>query len=181
MKKRPCLESARLLLRPFDIDDAADVRELAGHRDVASTTLLVPHPYEDGMAEQWISTHQERFDRRELSVFAIIRRSEQSLIGAIDLTIESDHQRAALGYWIGRPHWGHGYCTEAAQLVLRYGFGDLGLNRIAAQHLSRNPASGRVLEKAGMQHEGRLRRHVKKWGVFEDVECYAVLKSEFQP
>jgi len=180
MTTRPRLESERLLLRPFDLDDAANVRELAGHRDVASTTLFVPHPYEDGMAEQWISTHQPRFELGELSNFAITLKSEQALIGVIDLTIESEHQRAELGYWIGRQYWGQGYCTEAAQLVLQHGFDDLGLNRIAAHHMSRNPASGRVLKKIGMQHEGHLKQHVKKWKIFENVECYAILNNEFQ-
>ena len=132
------------------------------------------------MAEEWISTHQKRFERGELSNFAIVLQAESALIGAIGLTIVSNDQRAELGYWIGKPYWGNGYCTEAAQLVLRHGFEDLGLNRIEALHMSRNPVSGRVLEKIGMQHEGRLRQHVKKWETFEDMECYAILKSEFQ-
>jgi len=180
METCPHLESERLLLRPFDLADAPAVRELARERDVASTTLLVPHPYEDGMAEQWISTHQQRFELGELACFAIVLKQEQALIGAIDLAIRAEHQRAELGYWIGKPFWARGYCTEAARLVVRYGFEDLGLNRIAAHHMSRNPASGRVLEKIGMQHEGRLKQYVHKWDVFEDVECCSILRRDFQ-
>ena len=72
MPERPTLTTARLVLRPFTVADALDVQQLAGAREVASTTLLIPHPYEPGMAEQWISTHQERYERGELVSFAIV-------------------------------------------------------------------------------------------------------------
>jgi RimJ/RimL family protein N-acetyltransferase len=62
--------------------------------------------------------------------------------------------------------------------VIRHGFTAFGLNRVFAQHMVRNPASGRVMQKLGMRHEGRLRRHVQKWDVFEDVEIYGILHGE---
>jgi RimJ/RimL family protein N-acetyltransferase len=178
--ERLTLLTDRLLLRPFTLADAPDVQRLAGDRDIASTTLNVPHPYEDGMAEQWIGTHQERFDRGELVNFAITMRQDGTLIGAIGLVIDQKHEHAELGYWIGKPYWGNGYCTEAAEVVLHYGFTVLGLNRIYARYMTRNPASGRVMEKAGMRYEGCLRQHVKKWEVFEDLNVYAILKSEYE-
>jgi [ribosomal protein S5]-alanine N-acetyltransferase len=85
-----------------------------------------------------------------------------------------------LGYWIGKPYWGRGFCTEAARAVLRYAFTELGLNRVHAYHFHHNPASGRVLQKIGMTHEGLLRQHVKKWGQFIDNELYSILRSEFE-
>jgi RimJ/RimL family protein N-acetyltransferase len=84
-----------------------------------------------------------------------------------------------LSYWIGKAHWGRGYCTEAGRTILEYGFTKLGLNRIHANHISRNPASGRVMQKLGMIHEGRGRQHAKHWGVFEDLEFYAILRNEW--
>jgi RimJ/RimL family protein N-acetyltransferase len=152
---------------------------LAGDVAIASTTLNIPHPYEDGMAEEWISTHQEAFEKGELSNFAIELRSSGDLIGAIGLVVNTRHHHAELGYWIGTPYWNKGYCTEAAHEILRYGFMELDLNRIHAMHLTRNPTSGRVMKKIGMLHEGCRRQHVKKWDVFEDVELYGSLKSEF--
>ena len=180
MALQPTLTSDRLLLRPFTLADAPVVQRLAGDRDIASTTLNIPHPYEDGMAETWIGGHQERFDKGELASFAVVLR-DGTLIGAIGLHIDQQHERAELGYWIGKPYWGQGYCTEAGRAVVHYGLETLGLNRIQARHLARNPASGRVMQKIGMRYEGYLRQHVIKWGVLEDIELYAILKSEYIP
>jgi ribosomal-protein-alanine N-acetyltransferase len=174
------LETERLLLRPFDLEDAPDVQRLAGAFEVADTTLNIPHPYRDGMAEAWILTHNQLFRAGVLANFAVTLRQGRTLIGAIGLRIDPPHERAELGYWIGVPFWNQGYCTEAARATVRYGFDRLGLNRIHASHLSRNPASGRVMQKLGMCHEGRLRQHVRKWERHEDLEKYAILASEFR-
>jgi RimJ/RimL family protein N-acetyltransferase len=179
MKERPTLETTRLLLRPFTLGDAQDVQRLAGDREIASTTLNVPHPYADGMAEQWIGTHQEKYERGERVNFAIVRRADSVLLGAIGLRIDPQHTHAELGYWLGTPYWNAGYCTEAARTVVAYGFERLGLHRIHASHMTRNPASGRVLQKLGMRYEGCLRQHVNKWEVFEDLALYGILKSEY--
>ena len=178
MKERPTLETTRLILRPFTVADAPDVQRLAGDREIASTTLNVPHPYEDGMAEQWIGTHQAKYESGELVNFAIVRHADNALIGAIGLRINQQHTHAELGYWIGKSYWNAGYCTEAAHAVVAYGFEGLGLQRIHASHMTRNPASGRVLQKLGMTYEGCLRQHVNKWEVFEDLALYGILKSE---
>jgi RimJ/RimL family protein N-acetyltransferase len=181
MKERPTLETTRLLLRPFTLADARDVQRLAGEREVASTTLNIPHPYEDGMAEEWIGTHQEKYERGELVNFAIVRRADNALMGAIGLRITQQHTHAELGYWLGKPYWNAGYGTEAAYAVVAYGFERLGLHRIHASHMTRNPASGRVLQKIGMRSEGCLRQHVNKWEVFEDLALYGILRSEYVP
>jgi RimJ/RimL family protein N-acetyltransferase len=179
MKKRPAIETERLLLRPFQLSDAEDVQRLAGDRAIADTTLEIPHPYADGMAEEWISTHQPKFEAGELSNFAIVLRISGELVGAIGLRIVPRFERAELGYWIGWSYWKNGYCTEAGRAVLQYGFLVLKLNRIHASHLTRNPASGRVMQKMGMAHEGRARQHGKKWDKFEDLELYYILREQW--
>jgi ribosomal-protein-alanine N-acetyltransferase len=63
--------------------------------------------------------------------------------------------------------------------VLKYAFDELKLNRVHARHFKRNPASGRVMQKVGMKHEGCLRQHFKKWGNYEDSEMYGILRKEF--
>lgn len=179
MSEPPILETERLMLRPFTLEDAQEVQRLAGHRDIASTTLNIPHPYEDGMAEEWISTHQESFEQGKGVVYAITLKDGR-LIGAISLMTMIEGHQAELGYWIGKLYWNQGFCTEAGKELLRYGFDGLGLNRIHASYISRNPASGRVMQKLGMSYEGTRKQHVKKWGVFEDLVLYGILKSDWQ-
>lgn len=163
----------RLRLRPFTIADAAGVQRLAGAREVALNTLLIPHPYPEGAAEAWIARHAE--DSPEL-VFAI---EAGELVGAIGLVVDRAHDVAEIGYWIGVPFWGRGYATEAVAAIVRYGFEEQSLERIFAKVFTRNAASARVLEKAGFRHEGTMRHAVKKWGDYLDVECYAVVRGDW--
>ena len=101
------------------------------------------------------------------------------LIGVIDTAIISRHKTGGIGYWIGKPYWNNGYCTEAAQAVIGFGFEVMGLNRISATHFASNPASGRVLQKAGMKYEGCLRQEYKKSSRYEDMVWYGILRSEY--
>ena len=179
LTKHSVIKTRRLVLRPFEMGDSKDVRRLAGVREIADTTLNIPHPYGEGMAEKWISTHAAGSDENTSHTFAITFRKDGNLLGAVGLTIRSSHSRAELGYWIGKPYWKNGYCTEAARAVIEYGFTVLKLNRIFATFMTRNPASGRVMEKLGMKFEGVARRHMRKWDVFEDMAMYGILKDEW--
>lgn len=179
MKTYPQLSTARLLLRAHTLADAPAVQRYAGEKLVAATTLNIPYPYEDGMAEEWINAQAGDFAQNKHVVFAIERKADQQFMGAIGLDLEWEHERACLGYYLGIPFWGQGYCTEAAKQVLHYGFTELNLNRIYARHFKHNPASGHVMQKIGMQHEGSLRQHLKKWGEWVDEEIYGILREEF--
>ena len=143
--------------------------------------MNIPHPYEDGVAEQWIAVHHEQYQAGTNAVFAIELQESKELVGAIGLTIDRELQKAELGYWIGKPFWNRGYATEAAHLVVGYGFKELHLNRISAGHLVRNPASGKVMRKIGMVHEGTARQDTIKWGEHEDISWYGLLKNEWNP
>ena len=180
MNQQPTLQGERLLLRPFELSDAARVQALAGQRAIAEMTLEIPYPYENGMAEQWISSHRPKFEEGKLAVFAITLHATGEVVGAIGLTIAARFERAELGYWVGTPYWNKGYCTEAGRAVLSYGFKARGLHRIFATHFSRNSASGRVMQKLGMKHEGHLRQHVRKWDRFEDMDLYGILQAEWE-
>lgn len=179
MIKHPIITTERLLLRPFRLADARDIQRLAGDRAIADTTLNIPHPYEDGMAEEWIEKHQARVEAGELVNFAIVLQASGELIGAMGLQLEPRFKRAEMAYFVGKPYWGRGYCTEAARAVMDLGFGTLNLNRIHASHISRNPASGRVMVKLGMVHEGCQRQHIHKWDRFEDLELYGIVKDQW--
>ncbi len=175
---QPSLQTPRLVLRPMTLADAAAVQRLAGDIEVASTTLLIPHPYPDGAAEAWIATHAGRYQRGEAIDFAIEEKQCGQLVGAIGLVLAPPHERAELGYWIGRDYWGRGYCTEAGRAVVEFAFRVLNLHRVQASHFTRNIASGRVLQKIGLTHEGSCRGYVKKWDRFEDGELYAILTND---
>ena len=173
------IETERLILRPFCLGDAKDIQRLAGEREIADTTMTIPHPYEDGMAEEWIAGEEAACKQGKSITLAIVLGGDGSLVGAVGLKIERDHDKAELGYWVGKPFWNRGYATEAARALLAYGFRELELNRIHAAHMARNPASGRVMEKLGMRPEGTARHDMKKWGRYEDLVSYALLRDDW--
>ena len=176
MPPQPTLHTPRLTLRPFTVDDAPAVQRLASAYEVALNTLLIPHPYPEGAAEAWIGRHQADFDENRIHHFAL---DDGELAGAMGLVIKGEGI-AEIGYWIGVPYWGRGYATESGTEVVRYGFEDLGLQRIFAGHFVRNAPSGRVLQKVGMQYEGTLRRHQPKWGELLDIAFYGILREEWE-
>ena len=178
--EQPTLQTTRLVVRPLSSDDAPTVAKLAGKREIADTTLSIPHPYSEQQAKDWISRHSATASGGKEIVFAIVTRKNIELVGTCGLRdIDCEHGQAEMGFWIAVDCWGRGYATEAAQALLWFGFETLRLNRIYAHHMLRNPASGRVLEKIGMKKEGVLRERVRKWGVFEDVALFAVLRKEW--
>jgi RimJ/RimL family protein N-acetyltransferase len=176
-RKIPTLETERLILRPFGLADAPAVEAMAGDHEVAAPTLNIPHPYPAGGAARWIGTHAAAAASGEQFTFAVTRKPDGALLGAIGIGVEPRHRRAELGYWLGRPYWGRGYMTEAARRVVAFGFADLGLNRIQALCFPRNVASARVMQKAGLRYEGTLREYVRKGDAFEDLAMYALCRS----
>jgi [ribosomal protein S5]-alanine N-acetyltransferase len=176
MATAPTLETQRLKLRPYSEADIAELLPLIGRREVAATTLRIPHPYTEQDARAFLAMMDE--DRARLWL-AITLRTDGRQIGGIGLTLDQPHQHAELGYWLGLQHWGKGYATEAAREMLRYGFENLRLHRIFASHFKHNPNSGRILAKLGMRHEGCQREHLSKWDQFVDSELYGILRREW--
>ncbi len=180
MADQPTLQTERLILRPLTPEDAPTIQRLAGRREIADTTISIPHPYSEEQAREWIAKTSEAFIAGREASFGIQLKHQPEIVGAVGLRdIDGIHLHAEMGCWIGVEWWGKGYATEASSAILRFGFEQLGLNRIYAHHMVRNPASGRVLTKIGMKCEGRLRQGVRKWGVFEDVVLLGALRDEW--
>jgi [ribosomal protein S5]-alanine N-acetyltransferase len=177
----PRLETARLSLRPLAPADARDVQRLAGDAEVAATTANLPHPYPDGMAEAWIATHADLWRDRKGVVLGITLKATGELVGCTGLHFEVAHEKAELGYWIGRPHWGRGYASEAARALVEFGFGVLQLHRIQAHYMAHNPASGRVMENAGLRREGRSPGAMRKHGRFVDLVFHGAVRPGATP
>jgi len=180
MKNYPELKTEHLLLRRFEDRDAGAIQTLAGEYAVAEMTLNIPHPYIDGMAQIWLESHQAEFESGMGVVFAMHEKTTDQLVGAVGLTVMKRFNRAELGYWVGKPFWGTGYATEASEEVLRYGFQIMKLNKISASHMTRNPASGKVMLKIGMEKEGLLKQHALKWDQFVDLAVYGILAEKWQ-
>lgn len=166
----PTLSTPRLLLRPFSAADAPLVRLLADDVRIAEQALSIPRPYPLEVAERWIATHRNAFASGSEVNFAVTLQAGGELLGTVSLlAISGQHARAELGYWIGARHWSKGYCTEAVLRLIDYGHKERGLTRITGRSLAGNDASVRVLEKAGLQCEGRLIRHVFKNDQYRDM------------
>jgi RimJ/RimL family protein N-acetyltransferase len=172
----PEIETARLNLRALTEADIPELLPLIGAREVAATTLRIAHPYTEQNAMDFLAKTRDE-DKIWL---AITQRADGRLCGGVGLMLDLEHERAELGYWVGVPYWGKGYATEAAQAMVQYGFDALELNRILASCMSHNSASGKILVKLGMLHEGCQREHQRKWGEFVDVDCYGILRSEWE-
>ncbi|HEV7967063.1 MAG TPA: GNAT family protein [Candidatus Acidoferrales bacterium] len=175
----PELRTIRLLLRSFGREDVPALVRLAGAKEIAATTLQIPHPYAEHDAWSFLAKASEDFRAGQSISFAISISPGRELCGAVGLHIADAHRRAELGYWIGVPFWNKGFATEAASAAVAFGFQELRLHRIYAHHFSGNTRSQHVLEKIGMRHEGPSRAHIQKWDRFVDLENYGLLAEEF--
>jgi ribosomal-protein-alanine N-acetyltransferase len=176
---RPTIESERLRLRPFTMDDAPAVERFAGRYEVARTLLAMPHPYPEGAAQQWIAKHEGQWRSGSELLLAMTERSNGEFLGAFAFKFDPPHRNAEAGYWLRYDRWGEGLTTEAFRASVVWGFEALGLHRIFARHMAGNPASGAVMRKAGLVHEGTLRQHCWKDGVAHDFHVYGLLRQEY--
>ena len=104
-----------------------------------------------------------------------------NIIGAVGMVIDKHNDSAEIGYWIEYEHWGKGFATEALQGVIDFGYAlkEIQLNKIWAEHSTSNIASGRVMEKVGMKHEGIRRQNLKSGGKYWDMAIKSILREEW--
>jgi len=180
------LETRRLVLRPFTAADGEVVQANCARWEIACMTTRIAHPYPDGAAAAWIATHDAARDEGGEYIFAITLKhsgkqagAEAPAIGATGL-----HKIAAgnleLGYWLAPEHWGQGLATEAAQAMVVYGFEKLGAEAINSGHFVDNPASGRVLQKAGLAANGIARQWSEARQDFVDAHRFLLTRESWQ-
>lgn len=155
---QPNIDTARLILRAFDLSDAKCVAGLAGDKVISDMTANIPHPYTLSDAESWIKTHEQLFSSGKGVVYAITLKENSKLIGAVSVPkIEED--TGTLGYWLGVPYWGCGYATEASNALITFSKHNLGLARLQVMHLVGNERSKSVIQKLGVTYiENRTNR-----------------------
>ena len=181
MIEQHVLETPRLRLRPLELFDTSAIQKAAGVREIADTMISIPHPYPPGEAKRYVARQQAEREAGRSVTFTIEQNAEGWFCGLVEVRdIDREHSQGELSFWLAIEDWGRGYMSEVVQAMVRYGFEGLGLNRLHAYHMLRNPASGRVLEKNGFKQEGLLRQRVRKWGQFEDVALWAILRQEWQ-
>lgn len=170
------LVGPRVLVRPFRLDDVPAVLTYASDPEV--TRHLEWDAYDDPATA-------EAFIRSTLAggttwyARAVVLRATDAVIGGTDLRIVSPRdRRAEIGYGLARPFWSQGYATEAASLMIRFGFEHLGLVRIQAVCAVDNERSARTLERLGMRREGRLAQYRWKPDGARDQYLYAVTQGE---
>lgn len=174
------LRTPRLLLRPLQVRDSGALVANLNNMAIAQTLLRSPHPYTEQDALSFIHV---AMDSRALGMWmqsAIELCASGALIGSIGLTLTEEFMRADVGYWISEAHWNRGYATEALRAVIDFGFSQLGLIRIQANHFSDNLASGRVMQKAGMTCEGLKRKYFIRFGQPRDVVFYGILREDWE-
>ncbi|NNF57173.1 MAG: GNAT family N-acetyltransferase [Rhodothermaceae bacterium] len=164
-----------LRIEPFAPYHAPAVQCLASDPRIAAMTLL-PEPYPEDGAFTFIRLAMQARAAGEAYSFAVLAGDE--LIGSCGLKEVHDGQ-ADLGYWIGVPFWGRGYASEAARLIVAFGFDELGLDRVTAHALERNPGSWRVLEKVGFTLLERVANPFAKWTPEDIIRRYALDRADW--
>ncbi len=173
--KNNTIETERLLLRRFVLTDAPNVAVICNTEEVYKGTLALPHPYTEDSAVWWINHQDENFEKNYYYDYAITDKFTGELYGCMGMGIDLNSNMGEIGYWVDPNHWNKGIATEAAKAIIQFGFEVKKFHKINARYFSYNPASGRVMEKAGMEREGLQKKHVWKIDQFEDIILYGIV------
>lgn len=151
----PVIETRRLILRAPGLPDCSSISAMANDADVARMTLRMPHPYGASDARNFVIAVAAQ-DPAKAATFVITHESHGP-VGIIGL-FEADDLLPETGYWIGREFWGRGFATEAVEGALVWASRQWKRKALFSGHFTDNPASGRVLEKAGFLYTGEIRK-----------------------
>ncbi len=172
------LKGERVKLRRLRRSDASSMARHAHDKAISRYTTL-PYPYRLEGAYEFIKLSQAHFRKKEAYELGIV--VDGNVVGTMSLfNIDRKNGKAEMGYWIGREFWGRGLVTEAARLIMRFGFEEVGLERIFALVMHPNRASSKVLERLGFSYEGRLRKDALQNGRRMDHLVYGMLAEEFK-
>ena len=163
-------------LRPWRLEDACGVAAAINNQKVLDNLRDgIPYPYTQKDAEEFIGA-MLCANKDTTYAFAILY--DGKVIGSIGAFRKDNVHRlsAEIGYYIAEPYWGKGIMTEAVRQMCAYIFGNTDIVRIFAEPYATNNASCRVLEKAGFQFEGTLRKNAIKNGRLMDMKMYAFIK-----
>ena len=176
------LASNRLVLREFVDTDENAVHSYASDPVVTQFMDWGPNSIEDTRAFLREATGQAGRPSRRSFDLAVVDTESQALVGSAALSVtNTEHRRGEIGYVIHPDFWSKGLATEAAQILLQFGFHQLQLRRITATCHPDNHASSKVLQKAGLLFEGRMRSHLLTRGAWRDSLLYAAISDDAIP
>ena len=175
------IETERLILRDIRMEDIQEYYErLWGDGDVCRYLLHDPHQ-DIGESLAAIEDILQQYEKGNFYRWGITEKGDGSLIGIIGLVrIDEENSACSFAYMLGCDYWGKGYGTEVVKEVIRFAFEELGIQRIVADHMAENPASGAVMRKAGMVHTGTQRAKYEKAGRVYDAEVYEIRNEMVQ-
>ena len=175
----PRLETSRLLLRRLDYTDLQDLFEVASHPEVTRYITWDTHRTLDD-TRRFIQIVHGWYERQEVLYWGVVRKTDMKLIGTCGIFewVVRD-ARAELSYTLGQPYWGQGYASEIAEILIRFGFETLQLNRLEGRCLRENLSSAHVLEKAQLSLDGILRQQLYLKGAYRDLKVYSLLRQEW--
>ena len=175
----PILHTERLVLRRMLLDDTDDMFEYSRLPEVTKYLLWSPHP-DKTYTFEYLSYLDNRYKTGDFFDWAIIHKELNKMIGTCGFTrFDFRHDCGEIGYVINPAFQGQGIATEAVARVIRFGFENLGLNRVECKFLPENSASRRVMEKNGMILEGVRRQGMLIKGEYRDVAVCSILKEDF--
>lgn len=176
----PVLETPRLLLRPMERGDTADMYEYARLHETTRYLLWSPHPSPE-YTRAYLTMIGRFYRKGEYFDWAVVEKESGRMIGTCGFSrLEKNHRVGEIGYVLNPAYHGRGYATEAASAVIRYGFEQLGLNRIEGRYMVENTASRRVMEHCGLVFEGVLRESMMVKGRFRDIGLCSLLLADYQ-
>ena len=176
MERRSAFEGDLVRLTAISEDDAELLNPMFSHEDVLET-LIVPFPQSSEGFREWVRMQRE--DDTQIN-FRIDTLDGGTPIGACGLAnLVPRSRQGMVGIWIGKPHWGDGYGTDAVRTLCHYGFRFMNLHRIWLTVLDINPAAARAYEKAGFVREGTMREDHFIRGRWTDTHLMAVLEQDF--
>lgn len=165
-------------LRLIADDDIPAVAAACDDPEIARYTT-VPSPYAPRHAREWVRQARRGIETGTDLQTVIVAEGDGDLLGAAGLNgIDPGTGRCAAGYWVAASARGRGVATRALRLICRYGFDELGLDRIEAWIDPGNGASLRVAERVGFAREGLLRSFMPINGVRRDMLMYSLLPGE---
>ena len=175
------LTTDRLVLRPTCEADLEDFIRVGSHLAVARNTGTFPHPFTREFAVERLAKQMKSLEEGTGVCFAIRLKATGEGIGSTGFFgLNREHGTAEVGYVIDPAHAGRGYATESLGAVVRHAFEDWGVRKLCACYFLDNPASGRVLEKAGFVREGVRRKQFVRLGELRDDVMVGLLREEYQ-